>query len=171
MYDESYQHLPERTDKTQAWMIGCLFAASFAILICGGGAFAVYQLAQLDGSWIDFEEDWLGDEVAADIQMNPVILEHIGQIESCETDWVASGELPGPDDFVFSISGTRGSGRLTATSVTVELAGGLTREDITAGTLVLSSGEMYSLFPDVDHSDATTTDGQEPADSVAEPEE
>lgn len=83
------------------------------------------------------------DQVQADIEGNPVILRHIGTIDSMEIDWSATGEEPGEDVFVFRIKGSKGQGLLTAECVTVDAD----HEDVVAGKLELSSGETYNLFP------------------------
>ena len=81
-------------------------------------------------------------QVAADIEDNPVILEHIGDIESIETDWTATGEEPGDDVFVFRLKGSKGDGLLTAECITVDAD----HEDVVSGSLKLPSGTTIDLF-------------------------
>ena len=83
------------------------------------------------------------DQVRTDIEDNPVILDKIGTIRSFEVDVDASEELPGENDFVFNVSGSKGSGVMTATCITIDDF----TEDVTAGTLKLSSGETVDMFP------------------------
>ncbi len=83
-------------------------------------------------------------QVAADIQENPVIREHIGEIQRIETDWDATGEAPGDDVFVFRLDGTLGSGVLTAECITVDAD----HEDVVSGSLRLPSGRVVALFDD-----------------------
>lgn len=84
------------------------------------------------------------DQVEADLRENPVIVEHIGRIESFEIELMASMAAPGEEDFVFRVEGTKGNGLIQATCVTID---DLT-EDVVAGTLQLDSGETIDLFLD-----------------------
>ena len=88
--------------------------------------------------------DLVAEQVKADIEDNPVIVEHIGRIESIELDFSASADAPGDDTFVFELKGTKGSGVLTAEVVTV----GDEHEEVRSGTLRLASGETVDLFPE-----------------------
>ena len=90
--------------------------------------------------------DVLSEQVKADIQDNPVILEHIGRIESIEFDFMASGEAPGDDTLVFSLKGTKGEGVVTAEVITVDDE----HEEVRSGTLRLPSGKTVDLFPEAD---------------------
>ena len=83
------------------------------------------------------------NQVRTDIEDNPVILDRIGTIQSFELDLEASEALPGENDFVFKISGSKGSGVMTATCITIDEF----TEDVTAGTLKLSTGETVDMFP------------------------
>lgn len=86
--------------------------------------------------------DAFEQQVAADIKDNPVILEHVGDITSIETDWTATGEAPGDDTFVFQLSGTKGEVILTAECITVDAD----HEDVVSGSILLASGETVDLF-------------------------
>jgi hypothetical protein len=83
------------------------------------------------------------DSVEADLRQNPVIIEHIGRIESFDLELRASIEEPGEDAFVFRVEGTRGAGLIHATCVTVEDGG----QNVIAGSLQLTGGETVDLFP------------------------
>ena len=83
------------------------------------------------------------DQVRTEIQDNPVIVDKIGTIQSFELDVDTSDQLPGENDFAFKIKGPKGEGVLTATCITIDEF----TEDVTAGTLKLSSGETVNLFP------------------------
>lgn len=85
----------------------------------------------------DFEQ-----QVAADIKDNPVILRHIGEITSIDTDWSATGDEPGDDVFVFRVAGTKGEASLVAECITVDID----HEDVVSGSLRLPSGETVDLF-------------------------
>lgn len=81
-------------------------------------------------------------QVADDIQNNPVIVRHIGDITTIDIDWSATGEEPGDDVFVFQLTGTKGDGLLTAECITVDAD----HEDVVSGSLRLPSGESVDLF-------------------------
>ena len=74
------------------------------------------------------------------LQSNTVIMEHIGNIETLETDWAASGETA-ENVLVFNIGGNKGAG-----SVTVEFQEAQ-EVALASGSLVMSSGERYELVP------------------------
>ena len=86
--------------------------------------------------------DAFENQVAADIKDNPVIVQHIGEIKSIDTDWTLTGEEPKEDVFVFRLSGTKGDGVLTAQCITVDAD----HEDVVSGSLKLPSGETVDLF-------------------------
>ena len=81
----------------------------------------------------------------ADIEDNPVILEHIGAIQEIELDFGATTAIKGEADnvFVFQLKGGKGNGTLTATVVSEG-----DHEHVVAGKLRLPSGETVDLFPD-----------------------
>jgi hypothetical protein len=83
------------------------------------------------------------DQVRVDIKDNPVIVDKIGAITSFELDMDASELLEGENDFVFDVAGTKGQGVLTATCITIDAD----TEDVTAGSLKMSTGETVNLFP------------------------
>ncbi|MHC4933390.1 MAG: Coa1/Tim21 domain-containing protein, partial [Planctomycetota bacterium] len=80
---------------------------------------------------------------------NPVILEHIGRIESIEFDFMATGAAQGDDTLVFNLKGTKGEGVLTAEVITIDDE----HEEVRSGFLRLPSGERVDLFPEADASD------------------
>ena len=87
--------------------------------------------------------DLIAEQVKADIEDNPVIVEHIGRIESIELDLLASGDTPGDDTFVFELKGTKGNGVLTVEVVTVDDE----HEEVRSGTLRLARPEKPWTSP------------------------
>jgi hypothetical protein len=89
--------------------------------------------------------NFVAEDVKADIQDHPAILEHIGAIEEIEFDFGATTALKGEANnvYVFQLKGGKGKGTLTAT---VETDGD--HERVVAGKLRLPSGETVDLFPD-----------------------
>lgn len=81
------------------------------------------------------------DQAKDALNANPVIQEHIGNIESIETDFTATGNAEGDDVFVFRIKGPKGSGVVTAEFIST----GADSEEVRSGTLELDSGETYDL--------------------------
>jgi hypothetical protein len=114
---------------------------------CGGCA-VVSALALLFGGWalMKFGLGVFADEVENELRENPVVVEHIGRIEEFDLDLGASIAEEGDDDFVFKVSGTKGSGLVTATCVTNDDG----MEEVVGGTIQLESGETLDLFPDDD---------------------
>ena len=117
------------------------------VLIFGCGGCAVFvALAMVFGGWalLKLGLGVFADEVESELRSNPVIIEHVGRIEEFELDLGASVAEEGSEDFIFRVSGTKGSGLVTATCVTN--ADGM--EEVAAGTIQLESGETLDLFPE-----------------------
>jgi hypothetical protein len=117
------------------------------VLIFGcGGCAVIVVLAMVFGGWalMKLGLGVFADEVESELRTNPVIIEHVGRIEEFELDLSASVAEAGGEDFVFKVSGTKGSGLVTATCVTNEEG----IEEVVAGTIQLESGETLDLFPE-----------------------
>ena len=117
------------------------------ILIFGcGGCAVVIILAMVFGGWALMKVGLgvFSDEVEGELRSNPVIIEHVGRIEEFELDFSASVAEEDSEDFIFRVSGTKGSGLVTATCLTN--ADGM--EEVIAGTIQLESGETLDLFPE-----------------------
>ena len=112
---------------------------------CGGCA-VVSALVIVFGGWglLRLGLGVFSDEVESELRSNPVIIEHVGRIEEFELDLSASIAEEGGEDFVFRVSGTKGSGLVTCTCVTN--AEGI--EEVVSGTIQLESGETMDLFPE-----------------------
>ena len=115
------------------------------VIGCGGCA-VVLALALVFGGWVvmKFGLGVFADEVEADLRDNPVVREHIGRFEEFELDLSASIAAEGDEDFVFRVTGTKGTGLIFATCVTND--DGI--EEVVAGTIQLESGETVNLFPE-----------------------
>lgn len=83
-------------------------------------------------------------QVRVDIAEHPVILEHLGEITGIRQDTVRSNSEPGPNVYVFRVTGSKASGLLRADCVTVSPE----EEDVVAGELILDSGQRVQLFPE-----------------------
>jgi hypothetical protein len=122
------------------------FPRKKALVIGCGGCAVVVILAMVFGGWalIKVGLGVFSDEVESELRSNPVIIEHVGRIEEFELDFGASVAEEGSEDFIFRVSGTKGSGLVTATCLTN--ADGM--EEVVAGTIQLESGETLDLFPE-----------------------
>lgn len=110
-----------------------VLGGGFVLLCCGGG-----------GAVMWFGSKVFTEQVRTELEKNPVIVEHVGEIQSMRVDWVKSAAAPGADEYVFDIEGTKGRGRVTVESITVDDD----TEEIRSGTLKLDSGETFDLLPD-----------------------
>lgn len=116
------------------------------VLGCGGCALITFVVI-FGGGWlfVHFGMSVFADQVRADLQDNPVIIEHLGRIESIEMEMMSSISVEGQDEFVFRAEGTKDSGIITAICITLDSD----TEQVTSGTLQVSSGEVFDLFPGV----------------------
>ena len=120
--------------RNKLWIFGCGGCAVFVALAMVFGGWALMKL----GLGV------FADEVESELRSNPVIIEHVGRIEEFELDLSASVAEEGGEDFIFHVSGTKGSGLVTATCVTNDEG----IEEVVAGTIQLESGETLNLFPE-----------------------
>ena len=104
-------------------------ALGVVLLVGGGGLALLYWGLQA-----------FTHEAQAALQKDAVILEHIGTIRSLEADVMASGAAKGADEFVFAITGDRGSGKVLAELVTEDSG-----EVLHSGTLTLADGREWPL--------------------------
>ncbi len=102
------------------------------LMLCGGGC----------GAIIFFGMNLLAKEIELELRDNPVLVEHIGQVQSFKIDWMASLAHPEADVWVFNVRGPKGSGQVTAESITMPDG----NERVTWATLRLPSGETIELI-------------------------
>jgi hypothetical protein len=122
------------------WLSGglvmALMLAGALVLLLGG---------LVSSGWGMFTE-----QAQAALQEQPVVRERIGRIQEMDLDFIATGNAPGSEEFVFRVRGDRGHGTVQATFVSV----GSESEVITEGTLRMSDGRRYPLAVE-DETDAT----------------
>jgi hypothetical protein len=94
------------------------------------------------GALFVFGGSVIEEQVAADLEDNPVLAEHVGDGRTFDIQWVQSGMHPDNDTFIFRVTGRKGSGVITAKCITVSAE----EEDVTEGTLTVA-GRTYDLFP------------------------
>ena len=90
-------------------MIGCVVAGLVSLVVCCGGGILITQ----------YGVSMLASEYERQLAGNPVIVEHIGEIESLEPSWSATiqeaqnADPPGQQtSFAFEVKGSKGSGTL-----------------------------------------------------------
>jgi len=83
------------------------------------------------------------EEVKIELEGNPVIQEHIGEISEISTNFTKSAVEDDEDVFVFEISGPNGSGTVTGKFEDIDDS-----EVLTSGKLKTSTGKTYDLFPE-----------------------
>lgn len=122
-----------RRSSVGCWIWALLLGGGFLILVCGGGGVLLFR----------FGLQVLASQIEDELADNPIVLEHIGQIESLELDFGRSAAHEDADTFIYQVRGTKGSGRITVKHVTAEGGG----ERILAGELRLPNGETFDLMP------------------------
>ncbi len=174
---QATQAPPQKSNK------GCLIAVVVAFLLmflvcCGGGVAMFY-----------FGTSALGEAVISQVENDPAIVEHIGDVESCSIDFGATAEAAESAEqagdqtpIAFEIKGSKGEGTL----LLMQEAGN--QEAFSSGTLILPNEERIPLKalgkPDdsvgldldididnfIDEGDLSARDAAEPAagDSAAE---
>lgn len=91
---------------------------------------------------------WFGlgiqaDELKASLQGNPVIAEHIGEIEELSIDFGETIQEDGSDATVCRVKGSKGSGKIVGETMTNNDG----NEVFRSGELRLPNGAKHDLFP------------------------
>lgn len=113
-------------------------------VILGIALGSILTVALLVGGLLIWGWSLYSAEVRDAMNRNPVILEHLGEVQRFQIDWVASGQHPSPDVFVLKATGATTSGVVTAELLTDDEG----REFIASGTLALPDGRTFELAPD-----------------------
>ncbi len=137
--DESFSpraREPEKSSST-CLILGLIFGGVGAfVLLCGGCCVGV----------VFFGLDQIGGEIEQDLADNPVIQEHIGDIQTFEMNKWESIQHADEDVYVFRVSGPKGSGTVEAECLDNDAG----IYEVWSGELRMDSGEVYDLFPDGD---------------------
>ena len=148
---------PQPPQKSNTCLILGLIFGGFGgfVLICGGCCIGTmfYGLGQLES------------ETRAALSENEVIQERIGEIQTCDMDWMASMQKSGQgeeDTFVFDVAGDKGKGKVVAF---VLQAG----DDfyIDSGTLTMEGGESFDLIAGTEVNEESQTAPDAPAEPQA----
>lgn len=121
-----------RPSASRVWMWIVLGGGLFvALLCCGGVGLVVVGVNMLEV------------EVKNELRDNPKLREHIGEIESLDTDFVESMALEDDETYRYRVRGTKGAGELTVKQHTD--ADG--NEVIDEARLRLSDGTQVQIVP------------------------
>lgn len=127
---------PPQKSRGKGCLIGCGIASVVMLLVCCGGGYWMYN----------FVSGELGREVQRRVADNPVIKEHVGQLESVSLDLMETSKQSQQAQeegkqgvLVFQLEGSQGSGQLL-----VEQATG-SEPDFSTATLVLPNGTRHAI--------------------------
>jgi hypothetical protein len=127
---------PPRRSSSGCWIWAIVAGAGFLLLMCcGGGALLVGFGLQI-----------VTTEIEDQLSGNPILQEHIGEVQSFEMDWSRSFADEDDDTFIYQVQGTKGEGRVTVKHITGEDG----NEVILSAQLRLPSGETIDLMPGQD---------------------
>lgn len=165
---------PRQKSNVWLWVLGIVGGLGLlGILICCGSMFAFYR----------FGTGMLGEQVKNQLQGNPVVQEHVGNIESVDMNLAATAEETqggNRDVLVFDVQGSKSVAQLAArvegekivsaelimpdgTRHDVALPGALDEElDIDAGELEIDEGTIEEM------PGAETTETAEDAEPIPE---
>ena len=120
--------------RTWLWLLLALGGGGlFLVLLCCGGTFGV----------ITFGVNMIEAEVKDKLRDNAKLREHIGEIQSLDTDFTASMAAEDEDTYRYNVRGTKGSGELTVKQRTDEDG----NEVIDEATLRLPDGKTVPIVP------------------------
>jgi hypothetical protein len=119
--------------RSGCWLLGLLFVGGLFLMACCGGI----------GLLVNFGGKMITAEIEDQLASNPRLREHLGDIESFEMDWTRSLADEDDDTFVYTVEGTKGSGRVTVKHVTNDLG----EEEIVKARLRLPDGSNVELVP------------------------
>lgn len=132
---------PPRGKNTSTWIwivilgvvvgLPTLIIGGAVLTCCGGGAGLVY-----------FGLDVVAEQVADDLRDHPVIQEQLGGIDEIDVDFTASAAADGDEEFVFKVKGPKGSGTLTARTISTDDG----REQVERATLRTDKG-TFEIVP------------------------
>lgn len=130
-----YGDPPPKKSSAKFWLLGCGITGALGLLICCGGGTMMTK----------FGLTVLAGEFQKQLEGNPVIVEHIGDIESMDMSWSdtiagAQNADGGAEELAFKIQGTKGSG---VVMVQQDKAGDGT--GMQSATLVMDDGSRFPI--------------------------
>ena len=114
---------------------GCLIIVAIVIVVVIGGGYMLYRTSV----------GMLAELVQVAIRDNPVVLEHVGNIQEIEFDIKGTGAIGEKDILVFDVLGSKGSGELRV--VIAEDKRDDEKVSINQGSLRMADGQTFDLFP------------------------
>jgi hypothetical protein len=124
---------PPRRSSSGCWLWAILLGGGFLLLVCcGGGALLVGFGLQI-----------VTTEIEDQLSGNPILQEHVGEVQSFEMDWSRSFADEDDDTFIYQVQGTKGEGRVTVKHITDDDG----NEVILSAQLRLPNGETVDLMP------------------------
>lgn len=111
-YANEYEENPRRRRKSPSTSTVVIIVLAVigggGILVCCGGMGALFY----------FGAHVVAKEVELELRDNPVLIQHIGEIEDLRMDWTATAAHPDQDVLVFTVRGTKGQGEVIVNTVT-----------------------------------------------------
>ncbi|WP_372725529.1 hypothetical protein [Novipirellula sp.] len=152
------QQPPPPQSNTWKWVIGIILGVCVVGgLVCCGGAYFMFRMGQ----------GMMADMITQEVAANPVIQEHIGEIQSAELNLAATGEAGQnePGTLAFDIVGSKGSGVLEIKQDPSNNGNGIS---IRSAELVMPDGTRYEVISDLESfEDQIDTGFEMDADSPA----
>ncbi|TWU56548.1 hypothetical protein Poly51_24590 [Rubripirellula tenax] len=131
----AYGQTPPKKSNAKFWLLGCGLTGLIGMLVCCGGGLFVTQMGM----------SMMAGEFQKQLDGNPVIVEHIGDINSMsmsfsDTITAAQNADGGSEELAFTIEGTKGSG---VVMIQQDKSGdGMT---MSSATLVMADGQRYPI--------------------------
>ncbi|QDT63394.1 hypothetical protein [Calycomorphotria hydatis] len=159
--DELFSPEPEPRNSGGGGGKGCMIVSIIlGVLVLGGVA-----VVACCGGLVFFGINTIGEELVVEIEDDPAILEHIGDVEEVSFHWNDSINNEAP---TFTLKGSKGDGKIVLAGEDMQNPDGI--------TLVLDSGDEFELdlygdlMEDVESGSALGTEEPAPADAQSETE-
>jgi hypothetical protein len=127
---------PPRRSSSGCWIWAIVAGVGLLLLMCCGGGVLL----------VGFGLQIVTTEIEDQLSGNPILQEHIGEVQSFEMDWSRSFADEDDDTFIYQVRGTQGEGRVTVKHIT----GDDGNEVILSAELRLPNGETIDLMPGQD---------------------
>lgn len=124
---------PAKKSSAKFWLIGCGVTGLLGVFVCCGGGLLMTQ----------FGMSMLAAQFQNQLEGNPVIVEHIGEIESMNMSWgetMKAAQSGDGQELAFAINGSKGSGTIL---VVQDKSGD--GSGIQSATLVLADGSRHPI--------------------------
>jgi hypothetical protein len=156
--DQVFGESPAPKKSGKGCLIGCGIAGLVCVLLCCGGVLMFGQ----------FISTTLATEYQRQLEGNPVVVEHIGEIDSLDVDWMTTwsktmeeaekqqqGQQGSDAMLVFNIEGSKGSGQI----ILVPDEGGGDGPGMNSAKLVMPDGSEYPIATGVEEMEDLDLEG------------